>query len=159
MKKLIIASHGKTYLPSGVNEDFLREISNKGEVELEQRAMQLTKINTYPEALYSSTLKRAKQSVKSLNKIFCLDQKNIHYIKDVFDRNYEYLGELIFGTSNTLSTLMILGHDPQVSDFLTSLTQKSFSLQMGDIVYLEIGTNKWEEIYTSKIQRIIHLTD
>jgi phosphohistidine phosphatase SixA len=59
--------------------------------------------------------------------------------------------DLIWNCSNSISSLLIVGHNPVISDFALTLTGKfRSSMEKGSIVKIEFSNNRWEDIESSK---------
>ena len=150
MKTLIITRHGKA--ESGTqNSDMLRELSPRGLKNINTIASNLQKINAIPEYIITSpsfrTLDTANQMIKFFN-----EKIPIYSLKSLYLGVSTEILHLIESICTDEDTVMIIGHNPSLEDFIKIMSDVTLQLPTSGTVVIDFDVNNWNEVSKGQIR-------
>jgi phosphohistidine phosphatase len=152
MKTLIILRHGKSSWDDSTLRDFDRPLLNKGKRRTQLIADHLKVNSLVPELIISSPAVRAYETavIAALNLNY--NPETIQKNDNLYFVNTEKYFEAVYSSSDEINTLMIVGHNPMITDFCNYfLTVKINNLPTSGLAVFKLLTDTWEE--TSKCSR------
>ncbi len=165
MKYLFLLRHG--HAPRAMNEsDADRKLSALGYKEAEQVGDFLNKKELKIELIKSSDSIRTKQTVAKLLEVYSSSVKTT-FLRELYNvSSYEVLEE-IKNTENSISSLMMVGHNPGITAILDLLNPTGTSEQVFmsrnyeitcKLVVIKIDIKKWNDIdfSPSKINAVFY---
>jgi phosphohistidine phosphatase len=151
MKKLIILRHGKSSWDDPLLKDFERPLNIKGKKRTIVIADYLKDKNIKPELIITSPAKRTKDTASIIVNNLNIDKSKLTENADLYFVDVEKYFETIFSTSNKINNLMLIGHNPMITDFCNYfLEEKINNLPTSGLCIIDFSTDKWEEISKSK---------
>ena len=159
MKRVIIVRHAKS-VPYGYDNDFYRDLTDKGENDAEKISERLKSLGVNPELVIASPATRAMHTAT----IFCqnlgYDQAKIRQ-EEVF---YEGLTtqsfiDMLQALPDTVQTVFVFGHNPTVYYLAYNLV-KYFNSDMPtcSTVAIDFPVEKWTEVSARVGQLAFQLT-
>lgn len=148
MKILSILRHGKSSWDFPDLSDFERPLLTKGVKRTLRVCNALTDAKIIPDRVISSKAKRALETANIV-----IEKLNVplHHLllNDQFypGSTNHYLDE-IFKTNNNIKHLMIVGHNPGLTDLASTLLNKSSIdwIPSSGLVHIEFNCDNWEDI-------------
>lgn len=159
MKRVIIVRHAKS-VPYGYDNDFYRDLTDRGESDAEKISERLKSLGVNPELVIASPAKRAMHTAA----IFC---QNLDYDRTKIRQEevlYEGLTtqsfiDMLQGLSETVQTVFVFGHNPTVYYLAYNLV-KYFNSDMPtcSTVAIDFQVEKWTEVSARLGQLAFQLT-
>jgi len=143
MIKLLILRHGKSSYDA--DTDFERGLKDRGKNDARNMAEFLLKEKLLPETIYTSSAKRALKTAKII-----IDNSNFEgqFIQN--DNLYlASLGEIlshIYDFENTVKSLMIVGHNPGLTELVNCLGLRLDNLPTCGLVSVSFAVDDFSEI-------------
>lgn len=103
------------------------------------------KNNLQPDLIISSPAKRAKQTsilIKAVAEI----KAEIEYREELYGARPTAFLEVTSTISEDINSVLIIGHNPEIENFIRKLTGEQHSMSTASIAVIELRINKWKEI-------------
>lgn len=151
MKTLFLVRHAKAVSQEPDAADIDRPLMKRGKKDAQNMAKKVRKNAAVPQLIITSPARRAVKSARFFAKEFSHSTDTI-VLNDLLyqppkDAAESALLEIVLNIDNQYQTVMIIGHDPLLSDFANFL-QKSFKekLPAGAVLQLEFPNQEWKDI-------------
>lgn len=147
MKRVILVRHGKA-VPFGYEDDFTRNLSDRGKNDSRLISTLLSKSDIRPDAIISSPAKRAIKTAHIFAETLDFKKKNITEIQNIYEglTTSEFL-ELIQELPENIETVLFFGHNPGFYYFASNLLE-DFQNDMPtcSAVGIEFNVESWNEV-------------
>ena len=148
MKRLLLSRHSKASHANGFIPDFERNLNERGRNDAEIIAKILAERNICPGIIYTSPAVRTMETTaifaEKLN--YPLDQLKVI---EFFYHNFtvrEFF-KFIYSQDQLLETILIIGHNPWISDLAARLCGDSYShFPSSAVKSMLFNINSWKEI-------------
>lgn len=156
MKTLLIMRHAKSSWSNTYLSDHERPLNERGQADAPRMGELLKKRNLVPDLIISSTAKRAKQTAEGV--IATSGYENhLELTRDFFHAAPEAYIEKLREVDNHYQTVMVVGHNPGVSDLLQLLTDDYEVLTTGNIAHINFEIANWADLDDDSSGRLIDL--
>lgn len=146
MKTLLICRHAKSDWSNLYLKDFDRELNERGLRDAPMMGKRLLSRDFVPDLIVSSTAKRAAQTARLIAKEINYAEKSIDWQDKLYHAPPKTIQEVIFEIDNKINTLMIVCHNPGITDFINQqcgvITENVPTCGMAAFRY---DTNSWEQ--------------
>jgi len=155
MKTLYIMRHPeKDELSS--SDDFFLTLTSKGENDARSIAKKLSQKGVVPDLIVSSPSLRTETTSMILARELNLE-KNIIYNEAFYEG---YLGEAIESinfTMHTIDTLILVGHNPLLTNFANHFVSYKHRIDLGEVLQIEFNADSWIDIdpHNAKLVELI----
>ena len=155
MKKLYIIRHTQKDENSSP-EDYFIKLTPQGLDDAVALANLLETKDINPDLIVSSPALRARKTAKIISKTLGFE-KNIMYNEVMYQGYLEEVIEAITFTFHTVETLIIVGHNPLLSNLASHLVGYKNHLDMGTCVAIEFDTSTRVDIgaHNAKLLEVI----
>ena len=121
-RHLLILRHAKSAWDSDAADDFARPLAKRGRRNAALIGHWLKQQRLKPDLVISSPAERAKQTLMRINKEWNIDEKHIHWDRDMYlASRAELLDRLNKSIKYQWGTLLLVGHNPGLEELLTFL--------------------------------------
>jgi len=146
MKKLLLIRHAQaTHLNEG--NDFSRDLSLKGETDCEKMSAHLKEQSFIPDLVKLSSSNRTRQTTQIFASALNWPSEILLDIKSLYMADNASLLAEISNTPNSTNSLVVVGHNPGISELCTDLKNNIFcDLPNCALVLFEFNTNTWSDI-------------
>jgi phosphohistidine phosphatase len=148
MKTVYLFRHGDSE-ESGFELDYCRKLTDEGKLRSEEMAEHLKKIGCRPDLIMTSGALRAKTTACIAAKTFGYPESEI-VIEDIIyeSKKTEEILPLIMNSSTKISGIMIVGHNPLLSEFLKYITGSSadISMKKSSVIRIDFKNKEWNSI-------------
>jgi phosphohistidine phosphatase len=151
MKTLFLVRHAKAVSQESDAADIDRPLMKRGKKDAQNMARKVRKNAVVPQLIITSPARRAVKSARFFAKEFSFSPDTI-VLNDLLyqppeDAAESPLLDIVRNIDNRYQTVMIIGHDPLLSDFANFL-QKSFTekLTAAAVLQLEFPNRQWKNI-------------
>ena len=139
MKTIYLLRHAKAN--AGLN-DLERDLSTKGRRQAEFIGQWMRESGIMPDRIVSSPAKRTTVTAR-----LCAEQAGyqgkIRFADDLYDAHSNTYIDLIAGLNNKHDSVMVVGHNPEISAVVTVLTGEPLTMPPGTLVCIEMTTDQW----------------
>ena len=147
MKKLYLVRHGKAGDMDAQMTDFERTLIERGENDSLQVAKRLRKDKLKPSLIISSPAPRALKTAQIIAHEIGCDIKNIRTRKVMYEQTTNGFLNIIKRIGENHDSLMLVGHNPSISDFAQFLIQDfNNDLPTCGTVAIKLKIDTWKEI-------------
>jgi phosphohistidine phosphatase len=146
MKRVVIVRHAKS-VPYGYNDDFNRDLKDRGKNDAALVSKELKKQGIVPDIMISSPAKRALKTARIFAENLGYERNQIRENKEIYDglTTSEFL-ELIQSLPEETETAFFFGHNPGFYYFVSNLL-KHFNQDMptcGTVV-IDFDVKSWKK--------------
>ncbi len=158
MKQVAIVRHAKA-VPYGYENDFERELTDRGEKDAGNIGRELKRKGIQPDAIISSPAARALKTAQIFAENLGFEKSRIQEMRDIYDglTTTEFL-QLIHQLPESAETAFFFGHNPGFHYFVSNLL-KNFTGDMPtcSTVVIRFEVNSWQEAEARKGELVFQL--
>lgn len=146
MKTLLLMRHAKTHPAEAGMADHERELTQRGQADAGRMAAHLERLGLRPALIISSTAVRAKQTAAAIAAQFPQAGEILFYnglYRANPDQYVEILNELTFVDA---SPLLLVGHNPEIEEFLKSFCTADQVVKPASIAQIELPIDSWKQL-------------
>ncbi|MDY0343325.1 MAG: histidine phosphatase family protein [Lentimicrobium sp.] len=152
MKFLYLMRHGKAEADSA-GSDADRQLSAKGEEQVRLVSTWFKSRNHAPQKIISSHASRAYTTAALLARELDIPQDKIDIQKAVYHGDEQTLEELIQYTDDNIEFLLMVGHNPAISDLASLFFQPAINgLPTAGLAVVTFDMDSWKSIGRNKVQ-------
>ena len=147
MKQIVIVRHGKS-VPYGYEDDFNRDLRDRGKNDAEKISSEMQQIGIKPDTMISSPAKRAIKTARIFAENLDFNKKDILQIENIYDglTTSEFL-ELIHDLPEESETAFFFGHNPGFYYFVNNLLNRfDGDMPTCSTVAIDFEFDSWGEI-------------
>lgn len=159
MKRVVIVRHAKA-VPFGYEDDFNRDLRDRGKNDAKLVSSALAEKNIIPETIISSPAKRAIKTARYFAENLNFPQNKIIQEEDIYDglTTSEFLG-LINDISDDNNSVFFFGHNPGFYYFANNLLKSGFDyLPTTGTVVIDFDVDSWKKVETRSGNLTLFLT-
>ncbi|MCX6281949.1 MAG: histidine phosphatase family protein [Bacteroidetes bacterium] len=159
MKTLYLVRHAKSsWDPPGLADD-QRTLLPKGIIKTRLVTDFLIKEGVRVDLMISSQAVRAYETAKLFAASLDYPMKKILKDRKIYDGPYDRLLDLIYGTDDTYNSLMIIGHNPLITQLSNLFLHPGIEyMPTSAVVCINFHTGKWEEVPASTSELKFYIT-
>ena len=147
MKTLYLVRHAKSSWKFPELDDFDRPLNKRGKRDAPMMGERLQQRGIVPDMIISSPAKRAKKIAQSIAQAVGVDPSAIQYDNAVYEASSETLLTIIGAVDDGASTLMLVGHNPELTVLANRLTTHYIdNVVTSGIVAIEFSVDRWSEV-------------
>lgn len=144
MKKIILLRHGNA---ADYWSDFERPLSTKGKEEVRRVSSQiLDHANPIPQCVICSEATRTKETLEIFTEMCPGESFETVYVPTLYHGTFGDVLKCISQTQNAIETLMLVGHNPVLSELASTLSQTYTQLETANAAILTGMTQNWKHI-------------
>ncbi len=152
MKTLYLVRHAKAALGSHEGSDIDRQLLEKGLKRTKQVIDYLHDKHTVVDLIISSPAVRAHETARVLAHALNYPLENIKIERTIYEGDADKIADLFYDLSPKIDTLMIVGHNPSITNFANLLLHKPIDyLPTSGLICIQFDANLWDEIWQAKI--------
>jgi phosphohistidine phosphatase len=155
MKTLYLVRHAKSSWIMPFMEDMDRPLLEKGLKRTRLMIDFLRKHHAKVDLILCSPAVRAYETAKLFAWALEIPKEALRQEKGIYAADADRLGNQFFDLPVSVNSLMLVGHNPGLTDFANQfLNPKIELLPTSGMVGLEFDTDKWEEIMNCKVKKL-----
>ncbi len=151
MKKISFVRHAKSSWDLKYATDFDREIETRGIEKTENLIQLLINKNIIPDLIISSPAVRTKQTSHLIMSKLNLSADILAFDEKFYSGNFHHYLDAIYATNNKINHLMIIGHNPSISEAAYELSSEVSMMKTSQICHFEFDCENWNQISNAKI--------
>ena len=151
MKKIFLLRHGEAQ-EDDYESDYTRRLTERGKLRSSIMADHVLGNKEKIDIIITSGAARAKSTAEIFTSTFKLGIESVVINDDLYTAHEPWiLMDMLWNCNNSNSSLMVVGHNPVLSELAFILTGGfRNSMAKGSIVKIEFNVNRWEDIESSK---------
>lgn len=147
MKTLYLLRHAKSSWESPDVDDFERPLNERGETDAPKMGKRLREKKVLPEIIFSSTAVRALSTAKIIANCLNYPEDKIHADRTLYHADEEKLWKYMHHVADKYDSIMIVGHNPGLTDFANELVDESIdNIPTTGVVAVEFPAHAWTEV-------------
>jgi len=150
MKQLILMRHGKSSWQNDLLDDYDRPLKKRGKRDAPVMAQLLADNEIIPEMILSSSAARTRQTTQLVNDVLNLQEDSIRYFDNFYLADQKELIKELKKLSNSIDTVMIIGHNPTMEFFTANLTGEIHRFPTAAIAHIDLAISTWAELKATK---------
>lgn len=156
---LFLLRHAETEPQQSGQSDFDRELLSIGKEQIAYLTQHLSQLNFHIDSIICSSAKRARTTVTLLCESLEIPLDKVRFKQFIYTTEAKGLVEFIRQTDPTITRLLIVGHNPTLSD-LGNYLIKNFAdgLRTCDMVWVELDIQQWSDLKknSGKLNQVLH---
>ena len=153
MKTLYLVRHAKSSWKDGILSDHERPLNKRGEQDAPQMGKRLQRRQPEPEVIISSPAVRAKMTAKILATEIGYPKSGIIVDERIYAADPEDLVSVIRGLDKTVDCVMLVGHNPALTQLVNSLVQCDIAnVPTCGIAVLGFHMDSWGDIESARAE-------
>lgn len=146
-RTLLIVRHAKAEEPSFIGRDHDRDLTSDGIMAAARIGRNLRDRNIRPDLIVSSTANRARDTAKIMAEQLGIAADEVVQDERLFDGGPRAYMAAVNNLPDTAQTVMMVGHNPDVSYFSEYLTHESVgSMSKGAVIAITFDNIPWAEV-------------
>ena len=146
-KTLILVRHATAEDQTLLTKDFDRNLNEKGLRESAKMGEWLAAANIKADIYVTSPAARAYQTAEIIAEKLGVSADALTLDKDIYDGGPTAYMHAVNSVSEDLSTLMLFGHNPDITYFAEYVSGKSLgSMKKGSVAIIEFEDFQWAEV-------------
>lgn len=146
-KQLILLRHGKAGWEEGRSGiDIDKPLTLYGITAIRALGKRLRKRKLTLDALLCSPANRAQMTAELIAEELNYPLKNIRIERNIYDNTIDDLFSVLASCDQRWKTILLVGHNPSLSEFATDYSNTSIHFSTGALYELTFPINDWAEI-------------
>ncbi len=145
MKTLILLRHAKSSWKQPELNDHDRPLNKRGKKEAPKVGQYIKENQLLPDLILSSTARRARDTAQAV-----ADESGytgqVEYYQDLYLSDTACYLDILQCQPDSASRIMVVGHNPDLEDLLTLLTDVSEHLTTAALVFIDLPISSWQEL-------------
>lgn len=149
MKTLLILRHGKSSWDDPMQRDSERPLLNKGRFRTQLIADYMAENQLIPDLIISSPAVRAYDTAVIIALSIGYKPEKIIQNGELYFVDSEKYSEAVFGVSKEVNTLLLVGHNPMITEFCNMfLSPMIDNLPTSGLCAVQLETDNWSQLHT-----------
>lgn len=145
---ILICRHAETYEPYPLQPDFERELTPEGIRHAHETGKWIREQYQKVDAIIASPAKRASDTARILGSRLYFDQEQITYDPEIYNPKEAQLLKSISQLPDTVKNVLVVSHNPALTQFLRNLVNKSLPyLEPAQVAVIKMELAHWSDIY------------
>lgn len=150
MKTIYLVRHAKSSWTSTSIDDHDRPLLEIGKKRTKKIIDYLIKKKVSPDLLITSSALRCRETAGYIARGLNYPISEIQVNKEIYQANVVSLFNIFFDLSDQYKSIIIVGHDPSLTNFINQFTSSPIDyLPTSGVVCIEFETDKWDFIHNS----------
>ena len=145
MKTLLLMRHAKSSWKDQSLADFQRPLNKRGKKDAPRMGKLLMEKEIGIDIILCSPAKRARATIKRFLKEYNYAGELV-YFDDLYRSDYEFYISILNNLPAEIDTAMVVGHNPEMDNFLEMICDVYEHMPTGSIVAIELQIKDWGEI-------------
>lgn len=141
MRQLVVIRHAEANLGLG-QPDIARDLSDLGHVTAAAAGRQLSLSATSADLVLASTAVRVQETLDGIHENWTT-HADVETDADLYLASLSELGDKIKALPESIEKILIVGHNPGLSELVTYLTGLPVQLRNSEIVHMQAKVSHW----------------
>ena len=154
MKVLLLVRHAQSSWDDVQLSDSDRPLTDKGKSDAAKMGKRLAERDVEVDTILSSPAKRALATAGAIAKRLDFKRKNIVQDDRLYAGQVDDLLQVIKELGDKQKRVMLVGHNPELSELVKRLSGKSTNMPTCAVAELRFDTKSWSKIGKSKLEKL-----
>lgn len=146
-KQLLVMRHAKSSWTEEGKTDFERSLNKRGRRVAPQMGKFIRKQGLAPDQIVSSSATRAQQTTELFSEACEVPDASVQFVKYLYHAPaMEYLDLLERYENDSVSVLMMVGHNPGLEELVYSFSKLYEAMPTAAIAHFDLGVEDWISI-------------
>lgn len=145
MKTLLLLRHAKSSWSDDKLSDYDRPLNDRGRHDAPRMGKLLISLDLVPDLILSSAAKRAAMTADSVAESSSFEGETL-YTRDLYLADPETYIDLARRTSDHITTLMMVGHNPGIQELVEQLSGRDETMSTAALACLRLPIESWRDI-------------
>ena len=157
MKRLILLRHAKSSWADPGLSDFERPLSPRGERDGPQIAERLAGSECRPDAIVSSSARRAQRTAGIIARAVDYPSENIELVMDLYLASAANILAVVSAAGQRSQKLLVVGHNPGLTELINRLLPdfELDNLPTAGVVAIDFDSESWAGLETTE-RRLVY---
>lgn len=147
MKRLYLVRHAKSSWDDPDLDDAERPLNDRGRKDAPLMGKRLKERELAPGLIISSPAIRAWTTCQVIVEILGYDPDQIHAYPEVYHASSETLLKIVQGLADKYDSVLLVGHNPGLTDFVNDLTEGFIpNIPTAGVVGIQFKVDHWKEV-------------
>lgn len=147
MKRLTLVRHAKSSWKDAELADFDRPLNKRGEGDAPRMGERLARRGLQPELLLSSPARRARQTAEAIAAALRVDSAALRFSPAIYEASPAALLELIRGCEERWQHLLLVGHNPGLTELGNLLAGCGIdNLPTCAVLVIDFEISNWRQV-------------
>jgi phosphohistidine phosphatase len=153
MRRLTLMRHGEARWKDPGTEDFARPLSRRGTAGAQAMAARLRELALLPDRVMTSPARRTEQTADIVAQELDLPARHVRREEGLYLASAAELLKIVHGTGPRIAHLMIIAHNPGVSELAQLLAPDEAATQLpaAGLCSIAFETHDWQAIGTAAV--------
>ena len=147
MKRLALFRHAKTERDSDSGRDFDRRLTDRGRSNAKRIGQEIGEQGAIFDLILSSPAARAAETAEIAGLMPRFDQQ-------IYNASAGDLLGMVQGCDDSLTSVMLIGHNPGFEQLASRLTGQRFGMPTGSLVEMQFSVDRWQDAGAGKARLI-----
>lgn len=148
--------HAKSSWKDPSIHDYERPLNRRGKRDAPRMGNLLMEYDLIPEIILCSSAQRARLTVNFFLET-CDFEGEVQYLDDLYHADYMTYLELLAELSDKINLAMIVGHNPEINQFLELVCDSYDHMPTAAIAHIQLSCETWAGLTAIKEGEILHL--
>lgn len=150
-KTLFIVRHAKSSWDDAGLDDRRRPLNDRGREEAPKMGKHLAGYKLRPELITSSPAVRALKTAEKIAKELGFRKSDVAVDEAIYTFNGGSLTDVVRGFDDKYDSIMLVGHNPAVTELVNYLTNSQIdNVPTCGVALIELNTGRWKDIAKGK---------
>ncbi|TWU33287.1 SixA phosphatase family protein [Novipirellula artificiosorum] len=154
-KRLVLMRHAKSDWSSQGLSDHQRPLNRRGQRDAPDMARWLCDVELCPDHVLCSSAVRTRETLDLMTSEL-VNPPTIDFSDSLYCAPSEAIAEIIRDTGGEANRLLVLAHNPGMSDLVSTLSGQFMGMPTAAIAVFELQLEDWQQFHTSMITTLIH---
>lgn len=147
MKTLYLVRHAKSSWDDPLLDDFSRPLNARGKRDAPNMAKRLKEKRVVLDLLLTSPAARTLSTAKEMAKVLNYDEHRIKTLPDLYHASPEKILEVLRQVNDKYSVVMLVGHNPGLTEFIDTLTELDIdNVPTCGVAAFKLNIASWKEL-------------
>lgn len=157
VKTLYIVRHAKSSWEDPALSDFDRPLNERGKHDAPRMGKRLKERDVVLDLMISSPAKRAYATGKKIADVLSFPHEKINQEEKLYHASEDRLLDIIHKIKDHYDSVMIVGHNPGLTDFANSLVDSNiFNVPTCGIVACRLNVDSWKDVHWGKGELVFY---
>lgn len=154
MKHLILVRHAKSSWNDQAQRDIDRPLNERGRMDAPIMADRLGERGAHPQRIICSPALRTITTAEIFAKRLTIPQELIHFERQIYLAGSAHLLQLIRQQDDKIDSVMLIGHNPALTDFFNDLCKEATLDNMPTccVAELALPVDSWAKVELSQAE-------
>lgn len=156
MKTLLLVRHAKSSWSDPTLPDRIRPLAGRGKHDVVKMGSRLANRGVKPDLLVTSPAVRTVETAKAIGKELEYKHRNIAVNDRLYACQPDDILEVVNGFDDGLSYVMLVGHNPELTDFVHLFTDSVAYMPTCAMLELQFDVDAWVDISRENLHRALY---